>query len=174
MRIELLPSREDYQIAGLAALAVAIHVLESAVPSPVPGIKPGLSNIITLLVYLRFGWRWAAWVSLLRVIVGSLTLGTFLSPAFVLSGGGALASLLLLGGLSVMPGRLGLGAVGVSVLMALAHMLSQFLLAWALFVPHPGMWNLLPLLLTAALVFGLVNGRLTMSLQEKLCERTGT
>ena len=65
-------SEEDIRIARLAALAVTIHIAESALPSPLPGIKPGLANVITLLVLFEFGLRTAAWVSLLRVLVASL------------------------------------------------------------------------------------------------------
>ncbi|MGD9000355.1 MAG: Gx transporter family protein, partial [Granulosicoccaceae bacterium] len=38
-------SDEDQRIARLAALAIVIHVAESALPSPLPGIKPGFANI---------------------------------------------------------------------------------------------------------------------------------
>src|SRR3990172_3945315 len=86
-------SREDHRIAWLTALAVTIHMVESAFPSPLPGVKPGLANVITILVLLQYGWRIAAWVSLLRVVVGSLLLGSFLSPTFMLSLSGALASI---------------------------------------------------------------------------------
>jgi len=50
------------------------------------------------------------------------------------------------------------GAVGYSVLAALAHMLGQFVLAYALFIPHPGLLHLLPILLTVALLFGVLGG----------------
>ena len=76
--------RDDVIIAALAALAITIHVAESALPSPLPGVKPGLANVITLVVFCIYGWRAAAWVSLLRILVGSILIGTFLSPTFFL------------------------------------------------------------------------------------------
>ena len=91
MRIQT--TAEDHRIAWLTALAITIHIMESALPAPVPGLKPGLANVITIIVLLQFGWATAAWVSLLRVLCGSLLLGTFLTPAFVLSLGGALSSM---------------------------------------------------------------------------------
>lgn len=150
-------TREDHLVAWLAALAIAIHVLEAALPSPLPGVKPGLANVVTILVLVQFGWRLAAWVSLLRVLCGSLLLGTLLSPTFFLSLGGALASLAVLALAARLPGR-GFGPVGYSLLAAQAHMLGQFLIAYLLFIPHAGLWTLLPLLLTAALLFGLTSG----------------
>jgi hypothetical protein len=78
-------TRDDHLIAALAALAITVHIAESALPSPLPGIKPGLANVVTLLVLCRYGWQMAVWVTLLRVLVGSILIGTFLSPAFFLS-----------------------------------------------------------------------------------------
>jgi len=79
---ELAVTADDYRIARLAAAAIALTVAEAAIPLPLPGIKPGLANIVTLIVLWRYGWRDAAWVSLLRVLAGSLLLGQFLAPAF--------------------------------------------------------------------------------------------
>ena len=89
-------THEDHRIAWLTALAISIHILESAIPSPLPGFKPGLANVITIAVLIQFGWRTAAWVSFLRVVCGSLLLGTFLSPTFVMSLGGAIFSMAVL------------------------------------------------------------------------------
>lgn len=153
----LQPTREDYRIACLAALAIAIHIFEAAIPSPFPGVKPGLANVITIATLLTFGWRSAAWVSMLRVLVGSLLIGTFLSPAFAMSLAGAIASLAVLALSWKLFGHW-LGAVGYSILAALAHMSGQFILAWTLFIPHPGLFKLLPIFMTLALVFGLLSG----------------
>lgn len=153
----LSTTREDHLVAWLAALAIAIHVLESAIPSPLPGVKPGLANVITVLALMMYGWRVAAWVSVLRVIGGSLLTGTFLSPTFLLSLSGALVSLSILLVAHAIASR-SLSALGLCVLAAIAHMLGQFLLAYWLIIPHPALLRLLPVLLTAALLFGIVTG----------------
>lgn len=165
--MHLTPTREDHRIAWLTALAVAIHLIEATLPSPLPGVKPGLANVITIVVLMRFGWNTAAWVSLLRVLVSGLLLGTFLTPTFALSLGGALCSVAVLW-LATRPMRLNLSALGYSVLAALAHMLGQFALAYALFIPHPGLLHLLPVLLTVALLFGVVSGILAQTMLNGL------
>ena len=91
------------RIAWLTALAITIHVIEGSFPSLLPGLKPGLANVITIAVLIRFGWVSAAWVSLLRVLMGSLILGTFLSPTFILSLTGALCSVAILAPASRLP-----------------------------------------------------------------------
>ncbi|MDH5300886.1 MAG: Gx transporter family protein [Gammaproteobacteria bacterium] len=163
-------SAEDWRIAQLAALGIAIHVLEGAFPSLLPGVKPGLANVITLTVCFLYGWKAAVWVSMLRVLGGSLLAGTFMTPTFFLSLGGAVAMLMAMA-LLLWLGRgrfAGLTPIGVGVLAAVAHMLGQFVLAWALFVPHPALLGLLPVLLTAALVFGIINGWICHYLLKRL------
>lgn len=150
-------TREDQRVAWLTALAITIHIAESALPSPLPGVKPGLANVVTIAVLLRFGWATAAWVNLLRVVAGSLLLGTFLSPTFLLSLSGALASSAVLWFSMRLPGR-GCSAVGHSVLAALSHMGAQFWVVYAVFMPLPGLLHLLPVMMTLALGFGLFNG----------------
>lgn len=154
-------TRKDHIIAWLTALAIAIHLIESAIPTPLPGVKPGMANVVTLIALLLWGWRIAAWVSLLRVLVGSLMLGTFLTPTFFLSLAGACASLAALALLQVASQKipkLAVGPVGYSVAASLAHMTGQFYTAYLLFIPHKALFHLLPLLLTMALIFGMVSG----------------
>ncbi len=154
-------SKKDHVIAWLAALAITIHIIESALPTPLPGVKPGLANVVALVALLIWGWRVAAWISLLRVLVGSLLIGTFLSPTFFLSFSGACSSLMALAlaqTWSRKVPRLAVGPVGYSVAAAMMHMLGQFLAAYWLFIPHKALFHLLPVLMTLALIFGIVSG----------------
>jgi heptaprenyl diphosphate synthase len=167
LNITLKSTREDHRIAWLTALAISIHVLESGIPSPIPGLKPGLANIITITVLCQFGWRTAAWVSMLRVLVGSLILGTFLSPTFMMSLAGATISILLLWLGAKLPGR-GFGPIGYSLLAAIGHISAQFVTAYMLFIPHPGLWRLFPILLTFAIVLGIVNGIISQLLLKRV------
>lgn len=155
--MQLQTSREDHRIAWLTALAITIHIAESAFPSPIPGIKLGLANVVTIVVLIHFGWQIAAWVSLLRVLVSSLLIGTFLSPTFILSLGGAIASMLVLILLTKLPGR-GCSAIGYSVAASITHVMSQFWLAYWLFIQHAGLFYLLPALILTAFVFGMLTG----------------
>src|SRR5687768_5532577 len=125
-------ARRDRLIAGYAAFAVAVHVLEAAIPSPLPGAKPGLANVVTLVALLRHGWAVATWVTALRVLLASLLIGTFLAPAFWLSLAGAIASLAVLGlGTAWNRALPRLGCWGLAVASALAHMAGQFAVAYA-------------------------------------------
>lgn len=149
--------RRDLRVAWLAAFAVAVHLLEAALPPVLPGVKPGLANVVTVAALCLWGWRTAATVTLLRILVASILLGTLLSPAFWLSLGGGIAALAVLGLGETLPGR-GLGPVGYSVIAAVAHISGQILVAYGLFVHHSGILALIPLLGPAAAVTGTLNG----------------
>ncbi|MGV8934062.1 MAG: Gx transporter family protein [Gallionellaceae bacterium] len=155
--IKLATSAEDHHIARMAAFAIGLSVLEAAIPSPLPGVKPGLANIIILIVLHRYGWRTAAWVSMLRVFAGSLLLGSFLAPGFFLSLSGALCSLFILGLSQYLPQRW-FGAVTHSILAAFAHITGQMIVVYLWLIPHAGIAYLLPVFAGAALLFGTVNG----------------
>lgn len=157
MNTPISDAAADRLVVGLAGLAVIIHVLEMAIPSPVPGLKPGLANAITLIVLFRYGWKMAAWVSLLRVVAGSLLIGTFLTPAFLLSLAGAITTLGALALVrALMP--LGAGPILAGALASIAHVGGQLTLAWLLFIPHSGLWTLAPWLMALALPLGIFTG----------------
>ncbi len=155
--IKLTTTPDDHRIAQLAAASIGLSLIDAAIPLPLPGIKPGLANIVTLIVLSRYGWVAAAWVSGLRVFAGSLLLGYFLSPGFFMSLTGALFSLLMLAMARRLP-RHCFGPVSWSILAAFAHIGGQLLLARLWLIPHDGLFFLVPFFAMAALVFGLING----------------
>jgi len=158
---------QDKLVAGFAALAITIHLLESTLPSPIPGIKPGLANLVTLYVLIRHGWVLAANVSLIRVIAASLLLGSFLSPTFAMSLAGAIASLTVLGLAWHCPGK-PFGPIGLSILASMAHISAQVITAYLLFIPHSSLFALLPILLTTALISGTFGGILVCKILQRI------
>lgn len=161
--IDITTTADDHRIARLAALAIGLHLAEAIVPSPLPGVKPGIANIVTLYVLHRFDFATAAWVSLLRVVAGSLLLGNFLSPTFALSLCGALASLAMLAAARYLPQRW-FGVVSHSMLAACAHIAGQLLVVRLWLIPHAGVAYLVPIFAAAALLFGTLNGLIAAKL----------
>lgn len=155
--IKLSTTTEDHHIARMAAVALGLSVLEAAIPSPIPGVKPGLANIVTLIVLTRYGWKMAAWVSVLRVLGGSLLLGNFLTPGFFLSISGAVCSLAILAASQHLPQRW-FGPVSHSILAAFAHIAGQLLVVFFWLIPHAGLAYLVPIFTASAMLFGTVNG----------------
>ena len=58
--IRLTASAEDVRIAHLAAAAIALSLVDTTIPMPLPSVKPGLANIVTLIILARHDWDAAA------------------------------------------------------------------------------------------------------------------
>lgn len=156
---------DDHRIAKLAAFAIVLHMVEAVIPSPLPGVKPGLANIVTLYVLLQYDFATAAWVSILRVFASSLLMGQFLSPTFALSLSGALLSLSALWAAQFLPKRY-FSAVTLSILAAFAHIAGQLIVVRIWLIPHASVAYLIPIFAIAALFFGLINGLITVNLYK--------
>jgi heptaprenyl diphosphate synthase len=161
----LTTTRDDHRIAKLAALAIGLHLFEAVLPSPLPGVKPGIANIVTLYVLYQYGIGTAVWVSLLRVFAGSLLLGQLFSPTFVLSLGGALCSLCMLTLAIKLPSKW-FGPISLSIFASFAHIAGQLLIVWVWLIPHIGIVYLIPVFAIAALIFGSINGLIVAQLQR--------
>lgn len=76
-------------LALLTALALIIFVVELRIPpvAPIPGLKLGLANIITVFAVYRFSALECALVLLSRILLGSFFAGSMLTMVYSLSGG---------------------------------------------------------------------------------------
>ena len=113
--------------AVLAAVALTIFVAESQIPPvvPLPGVKLGLANIVTLVAMVLLGRRDALAVLAVRLILGAAFTGGF--SAFMFSAVGGLFAYIVMAALvGVFPEKM---LWVVSVLAALAHNAGQILVA---------------------------------------------
>lgn len=149
--------RRNSHLALLVALAAAVHTIEAAVPTPVPWLKFGFANILTIAAISLYDFWAGLTVAFLRVMVGSLIVGTFLTPSFFIGLSGAVASALVMG-ISCRLFKGFFSLVGISVLGAYASNLAQVVTVYALFIRHPEVFMLLPLFLGIGLVTGILNG----------------
>lgn len=155
----------------LVALGTALHLVEALLPLPVPlpGVKLGLANIVTLLAIYQYGFRDGLTVALLRVLLGSLLGGVFLSPAFLLGVSGALIGTLLM---ALLVGHCRcFSPIGISMAGAVGHNLGQ-LLAASLLLQSAATIFYLPVLLLAGIPTGIFTGYVLKALLEE-CKKTG-
>ena len=76
-------------LALFTTIALIIFVIESAIPPivPIPGVKLGLANIVTLLLIVNRMPKEAAVVLLMRIFLASIFAGQMMSFFFSLLGG---------------------------------------------------------------------------------------
>jgi len=151
----------------MASAAIVLFTFESLVPKPLPWMKLGLGNLPVLVALVSFGGGPALAVSAIKLVVGGLLSGGFAGPAFVIGGGAGLASWLVMVAVRRMGGLF--SVVGLSIWGALAHQLSQLVLA-AGYIGHSGLFALLPLALFSALVSGGAIGLLAWWTLEQLAK----
>ena len=113
---------------AVALILAYVEVLLPPLTSAVPGIKLGLPNIAIIFVLYRYGVRYAAMVSFVRIAVVSILFGNPMTFAY--SAAGAALSLLVMAILRRMDV---LSTVGVSVAGGGFHNVGQILMAmWLL------------------------------------------
>lgn len=151
----------------MTALAMVLQILESILPNPVPWIRLGLANVIILIVLDLFGIKEGLMVTGVRVVMASTLLGTIFGPTFWLSLSGGITSTLAMGCMMhFFPGKFSI--IGVSIVGAYIHNITQLTVASLLIIRHPGLINLLPVLLVTALIAGLITGMAASLILEKM------
>ena len=142
--------------AVLTALALALSYAERFIPLqlavPLPGLKLGLANIVTLMALALFKTRYAFMILLCRCTLGAVFGGGITGLAFSLCGG-----ILALGFMAAIQRASRFSVYGVSILGAAAHNVGQILAAMVL-MGSVYVAAYLPFLLVAAVVTGLVTG----------------
>lgn len=140
--------------AVLAALALALSYVESLFPAPVPlpGVKLGLANIVSVFALYALGAPYAFSIVLVRVLLGAMFAGN--ASALIYSLLGALAAL---GTMTLLARSKRLSVYGVSIGGAAAHNCGQVAAAM-LTLGSTVPLAYLPVLLLVALVTGTVTG----------------
>lgn len=142
-------------LALLAAIALTIFMVEAQIPAlvPLPGVKLGLSNIVTVFTVYAIGPLEAAAVLAVRVFLGAVFAGNF-STILYSAGGGALAILATIGARRVISGEQ-MWAAGC--LGAIAHSIGQMGVAVAV-TGTPGILVYLPVMILCSIVTGALTG----------------
>ncbi|WP_087065622.1 Gx transporter family protein [Intestinibacillus massiliensis] len=146
-------------LCGLfTSLALILSLVERMVPLnlvvPVPGIKLGLANVVTLFALTAMRKREASAILLCRVTLASIFAGSVTSFLFSLFGG-----FLALGVMALLLRREGrwFSLFGISVAGAAAHNIGQVCAAM-LVLGTADVLGYLPLLLLTSIPMGLLTG----------------
>ena len=142
--------------ALLTAMALALSYLENLFPLalaiPIPGVKLGLANVVTLFALFALGPGEALLILLARCFLGCLFAGNVNALLFSLLGG-----LCAMGTMILLARRRGLSVYGVSVGGAAAHNCGQIAAA-ALTLGSGAPLYYLPVLLAVSLLTGGLTG----------------
>ena len=151
-------------MALLTAIAMVLSFIESQIPAftAIPGIKMGLANIAVVFALYRLGWKEAAAISLLRVVLVSLLFGSFATLFYSLAG-----ALLSLFGMGLLKKSGKFTEIVVSVSGAVLHNLGQIAMA-SLMLQTDALRYYLPFLLISGILAGIVIGLLAAILVKRI------
>jgi len=142
-------------MALLTAIALTIFMIEAQIPAPVPipGIKLGLANIVTVFAVFALGPREAASILFVRIFLGAVFAGNF-STIFY-SGAGGLCAILVAIGLQKVLTHQQLWVAGA--FSAIGHSIGQMAMAIAI-TATPSLAAYLPVMILCSVVTGLFTG----------------
>ncbi|MBQ6989650.1 MAG: Gx transporter family protein [Clostridia bacterium] len=142
-------------LALLSAIALTIFVIELQIPPlvPIPGVKLGLANIVTVFTVFAFRGRDGVALLFVRIFLGAVFAGTF-STIFYSAAGGSLAILTTIGLKRILT-RKQLWVAGA--LGAVAHSIGQMAMAITL-TGTPGLAVYLPVMLVCSIITGVFTG----------------
>ena len=139
----------------LTAIALTIFMVENQIPSivPLPGVKLGLANIVTVFTVFALSPKDGILVLCARIFLGAVFAGNF-STVFYSAAGGLLAILATIGLKKVLkPNQLwAAGCMG-----AIAHSIGQMAMA-ILLLGTPSLIVYLPVMIAVSIITGLFTG----------------
>ncbi len=141
--------------ALFTTLALIIFTIESFLPPlvPIPGVKLGLANIITLVILRNFSWKEATVILIARILLASFFFGQMLSLLYSLAGGLCCLFTMVLVDKLLRHHSIYL----TSIFGAIFHNLGQLTVAY-LITSTLGVWGYLPFLLLSGCITGLFTG----------------
>ena len=150
-----MKTRKLTLLALLTAIALTIFMVEAQIPAlvPIPGIKLGLANIVTVFAVFALGPKDACLVLAARIFLGAVFAGNF-STIFYSAAGGALAIAVTIGLRKILTKKQlwVAGALG-----AVAHSIGQMAMA-VLLTGTPGLIVYLPVMIAVSIVTGTFTG----------------
>lgn len=143
------------QLSMLCAIALTIFMVEAQIPPllPIPGIKLGLANIVTVFTVFALGPKEAVAVLFVRIFLGAVFAGNF-STIFYSAAGGGLAILVTIGLRRILTNKQ-LWVAGC--LGAIAHSVGQMAMAIAI-TQTKELILYLPMMTAVSIVTGLFTG----------------
>ncbi len=150
-----MKARKPALLGLLTAVALTIFLVEAQLPPvlPVPGVKLGLANIVTVFTVFALGPGEGILVLTARIFLGAVFCGNFSSILYSAAGGAcAIAVTIALRRILTRKQLFVAGCLG-----AMAHSVGQIAMA-ALVLGTASVFVYLPVLLAVSLVTGLFTG----------------
>lgn len=156
--------RNMTRLAMLTAIALTIFLVEAQIPPlvPIPGVKLGLANIVTIFTVFVLGSKEGVAVLFCRIFLGAVFAGNFSTIFYSLAGGGLAILVTILLKRILTPRQLWVaGTLG-----AIAHSIGQMAAAVTI-SGTPSLLIYLPFMIAISVVTGLFTGLCAQILRNR-------
>jgi len=154
------------KLSLLISIGLVLFIVESFIPLPIPWMKLGIANIVSIIALYIYGIKDALIVALFRVVIGSLIRGILFNPIFIVAIGSGIIAVLIMGLVKCYFNRF-FSAVGVSIWGAFAYNITQIVIYYFLIINRLEIFNLVPFFLIITPVTGFITGFVALIVIEK-------
>lgn len=140
----------------LVSQALVLSIIEKALPSPVPipGVKLGLANIISLFAIIIFGFKEAVIIVIIRNMLASIFVGGMASFLYSIIGG--LISIIVMSFIYKNFEKQ-FSIVSISIMGAIFHNIGQIFVA-SIIIKDIKIFYYLPILMISGVITGMLIG----------------
>ena len=155
--------RQMVVISLFLAISVVVSYVESFIPIPIPGVKLGLANVITLFLLQEGKWKESLFILIARILIVSFIRGTFLNVTFFMSLGGGIVAYIVM---FIFSRIKILSSITISVLGSVSHVVGQIIIAY-LYTSTKGVIYYLPIIMFLGIITGIISGIITILLRKR-------
>jgi len=162
-----LRSRRIAEIAIFSASAVVVYVFETFIPRPFPWMRFGFANIIILISLYLLGFRISLLVVVMKSVLGGMLVGNLFTPTFIFSISGGIISLITMALILAAVPRF-FSPLGISIWGALAHNLTQLIVASLIFIGRFEILYLFPFFIILSVITGSITGIISLIVLRRI------
>jgi len=142
-------------LAIMLSISIVLSIVESMLPViPVPGVKLGLANVVTIIIMYKYGEQDALTILLLRIILVGLLRGNIFSVTFFLSLSGGITAYMMM---FLFKKLKVFSIIGVSIMGAFGHSVGQIVMAIFL-IERAELIYYFPYILILSVLTGIITG----------------
>lgn len=147
----------------LLAIEIVISYVETFIPIPIPGVKLGLANVITLFILYENKWYNAFVILIARILLVAIIRGTLLNVVFFMSLFGGILSFIIM---FIFSRFKFLSTITVSVFGSVCHVLGQIFTA-IIITKTMGIIYYLPIILLLSIITGIISGIICIFMRKR-------
>lgn len=146
-------------LSMLTVIGLIIWTLEEFIPRPLPFIKFGFANLVSLVVLVLYGYKEALLVTFLRIVLANIITGKIGTPSILISLSAGMVSISIVSLYYYIQDGL-FSLIGLSILGAFFHNIVQFAVVSVVVTLKRQIFYLFPFFAVSSIMTGGIVGLL--------------